>query len=74
MNKLIAPVAASLMLACSCLSAAQATEIRISWWGGNSRHQATLKRLLKPLLFFNQLVRLLNFLGFLLRHFHHLRR
>ena len=42
MHKLIAPVAASLMLACSCLSAAQATEIRISWWGGNSRHQATL--------------------------------
>jgi len=43
MHKLIAPVAASLLLACSCLTAAQAAEIRISWWGGNSRHQATLE-------------------------------
>lgn len=43
MHKLIAPVAASFLLACACLTAAQAAEIRISWWGGNSRHQATLE-------------------------------
>lgn len=42
MKKRNACLSASLLLACSCLAAAQEAEIRISWWGGNSRHQATL--------------------------------
>ncbi|TCV98710.1 oligogalacturonide transport system substrate-binding protein [Biostraticola tofi] len=43
MAKLFAPVAASLLLACSLVAAAEPVDIRISWWGGNSRHQATLQ-------------------------------
>jgi len=44
MNKLLSGVIASLLF--SCTSAwAQPVELRMSWWGGNSRHQATLKAL-----------------------------
>lgn len=43
MLKKLMPVTASLLLACSCAALAAPEEIRISWWGGNSRHQATLK-------------------------------
>lgn len=43
MLKKILPVTASLLLVCACAAVAQPAEIRISWWGGNSRHQATLK-------------------------------
>lgn len=43
MLKKFMPVTASLLLVCASAALAQPAEIRISWWGGNSRHQATLK-------------------------------
>ena len=45
MNKLASGVIASLLLSCTSAWAQQPVELRMSWWGGNSRHQATLKAL-----------------------------
>lgn len=42
MSTLFVPITAAILLASSCLAAAEQAEIRLSWWGGNSRHQATL--------------------------------
>jgi len=44
MNKLLSGVIASLLFTCTS-AWAQPVELRMSWWGGNSRHQATLKAL-----------------------------
>ena len=44
MNKLVSGVIASLLFSCTS-TWAQPVELRMSWWGGNSRHQATLKAL-----------------------------
>ncbi|MFJ2976318.1 ABC transporter substrate-binding protein [Kluyvera sp. NPDC087067] len=45
MNKIASGVIASLLLSCTTVWAQQPVELRMSWWGGNSRHQATLKAL-----------------------------
>ncbi|WP_052281852.1 ABC transporter substrate-binding protein [Kluyvera genomosp. 1] len=45
MNKIASGVIASLLLSCTSAWAQQSVELRMSWWGGNSRHQATLKAL-----------------------------
>ena len=45
MNKIASGVIASLLLSCTAAWAQQPVELRMSWWGGNSRHQATLKAL-----------------------------
>ncbi|WEJ83178.1 ABC transporter substrate-binding protein [Kluyvera intermedia] len=45
MNKIASGVIASLLLSCTSVWAQQPVELRMSWWGGNSRHQATLKAL-----------------------------
>ncbi|HGK4674079.1 TPA: ABC transporter substrate-binding protein [Kluyvera georgiana] len=45
MNKLVSGVIASLLFSCTATWAQQPVELRMSWWGGNSRHQATLKAL-----------------------------
>ncbi|BBV68093.1 TPA: carbohydrate ABC transporter substrate-binding protein [Kluyvera ascorbata] len=45
MNKLVSGVIASLLFSCTSAWAQQPVELRMSWWGGNSRHQATLKAL-----------------------------
>lgn len=45
MNKLVSGVIASLLFSCTSTWAQQPVELRMSWWGGNSRHQATLKAL-----------------------------
>ncbi|MEX3022413.1 ABC transporter substrate-binding protein [Kluyvera sp. STS39-E] len=45
MNKLASGVIASLLFSCTSVWAQQPVELRMSWWGGNSRHQATLKAL-----------------------------
>ena len=45
MNKLVSGVIASLLFSCTATWAHQPVELRMSWWGGNSRHQATLKAL-----------------------------
>jgi oligogalacturonide transport system substrate-binding protein len=44
MNKLLSGVIASLLFTCTS-AWAQPVELRMSWWGGNCRHQATLKAL-----------------------------
>ncbi len=36
-------IAAMLLLATSGIVQAEDVELRFSWWGGNSRHQATLQ-------------------------------
>ena len=45
MKKLVSGVIASLLFSCTATWAQQPVELRMSWWGGNSRHQATLKAL-----------------------------
>lgn len=42
MNKIATGVIATLFISCST-TWAQPVELRMSWWGGNSRHQSTLK-------------------------------
>ncbi len=45
MKTRIAVAFSALLLLCPSVFAAQPVELRMSWWGGNSRHQATLKAL-----------------------------
>lgn len=42
MNKIATGVIATLLMSCTT-AWAQPVELRMSWWGGNSRHQSTLK-------------------------------
>lgn len=42
MNKIATGVIATLLMSCATVWA-QPVELRMSWWGGNSRHQSTLK-------------------------------
>lgn len=42
MNKIATGVIATLLMSCTTVWA-QPVELRMSWWGGNSRHQSTLK-------------------------------
>ncbi len=47
MNKKVLTTFISAAIAATSASAFADTELRMSWWGGNSRHQATLKALEK---------------------------
>jgi len=45
MNKKVLTTLTAVAIAVTSASAFAKTELRMSWWGGNSRHQATLKAL-----------------------------